>query len=261
MANPYFQFKQFTIHHDRCAMKVTTDGCLFGAWLSEEVRSWETGDGSPVTPTGTVLDLGTGTGLLALMLAQKNPGLLMDAIEIDKEAAQQAKENVDTSPWGDRINVINGDAKTVRFNKKYDYIISNPPFYENELHSPDQQKNTAHHSGGLTLQDVLTIIKENLAPGGCFFLLLPFKRNDAIKELLVQNELSIAKMIFVRQSVNHDYFRVMLMGKYNRGGAEPQKLSSDDNIETVIDDLAITDERGQYTPAFTALLQSYYLYL
>jgi tRNA1Val (adenine37-N6)-methyltransferase len=263
MANPYFQFKQFTIHHDRCAMKVTTDACLFGAWLSEEVGRRETGDGRTGVEVGKVLDIGTGTGLLSLMLAQKNPGLAIDAIEVDKGAAEQAKDNVDASAWKEQIAIINKDVKDVRLDKKYDYIISNPPFYENELHSPDQRKNTAHHSGGLTLSEVVTIVKDNLAPGGCFFLLLPYKRNEAIKDLLLQHQLAIRKMIFVRQSVKHDYFRIMLMGQgdNNRGGAEAQEVKSINVMETVIDELSITDGENKYTPAFTALLQSYYLHL
>lgn len=255
MANPYFQFKQFTIYHDRCAMKVTTDACLFGAWVSGElaVGSRRMADGirEGNSADRRVLDLGAGTGLLSLMLAQMNTGLTIDAIEIDPEASQQAKENVERSPWKDRITVINDDARSSRFNKKYNYIISNPPFYENELHSPDQRKNTAHHSGGLGLQEVITIIKENLASDGWFFLLLPYKRTAAIKELLLQNELAVAKMIFVRQSVNHDYFRVMLMGQPGNNNAN----------ETIIEEISIMEKDNQYTAVFTGLLQPYYLYL
>jgi tRNA1Val (adenine37-N6)-methyltransferase len=265
MGNPYFQFKQFTIHHDRCAMKVTTDGCLFGAWLGEEVRMLEEKAGNRQSAAGSrnVLDLGAGSGLLSLMLAQKNPALVIDAIEVDKEAAEQAKENIETSPWKQQITIINDDAKVFRFTRKYDYIISNPPFYENELHSPDGRKNTAHHSEGLTLHEVVTIIKDNLSPGGWFFLLLPYKRNDVIKDLLLQHQLVIRKLIFVRQSLKHDYFRFMLMGEKenNRRGAETQDVKSINVTETVIDELSIVEGENKYSPAFIKLLQPYYLYL
>src|SRR5882724_12429409 len=122
MSNHFFQFKQFTIHQDHCAMKVTTDASLFGAWAEESVRSREPG-------VRNILDIGTGTGLLSLMLAQRINADI-DAIEIDEAAAEQAIENTEASAWKERITVINADAKNYSFPKKYDCIISNPPFYE-----------------------------------------------------------------------------------------------------------------------------------
>src|SRR5258705_11795948 len=105
MSNAYFQFKQFTIHQDRCAMKVTTDACLFGAWVANEVKSEK-------VKVKNVLDIGTGTGLLSLIYAQKNANIFIDAIEIEKETYEQAKENITASPFADRINLIHGDTKT-----------------------------------------------------------------------------------------------------------------------------------------------------
>ena len=244
MPNSYFQFKQFTIHQDRCAMKVTTDACLFGAWVAEEVRSLESG-------TGSSLDIGTGTGLLALMLAQKNPEMKIDAIEIDKDAAEQAKINAGSSPWKEQINIVQDDVKAFSFEKEFDLIISNPPFYENEIRSATDSKNVAHHSENLTLKELLAIIKDNLSKTGSFFLLLPYKRNEEIKKLLKDHELSISKILFVRQSVKHDYFRIMLKGK----------LSDQENIETEFNEMSIGDESQQYTNEFKQLLKDYYLHL
>src|SRR5882724_8546870 len=123
MANTYFQFKQFTIHQDRCAMKVTTDACLFGAWATVGIRK--------LAPEAkTILDIGSGTGLLSLMIAQQCD-VLIDAVEIDKAAAAQAKENSTASPWKEKIMVIEGDIRYMaRYPiNRYDIVICNPPFY------------------------------------------------------------------------------------------------------------------------------------
>ena len=225
-------------------MKVTTDACLFGAWVAEEVRSQESG-------TGSSLDIGTGTGLLGLMLAQKNPEMKIDAIEIDKDAAEQAKINAGSSPWKEQINIVQDDVKAFSFENEFDLIISNPPFYEIEIRSATDSKNVAHHSENLTLKELLAIIKDNLSKTGSFFLLLPYKRNEEIKKLLKNHELSISKLLFVRQSIKHDYFRIMLMGK----------LSGQENIETEFNEMSIGDESQQYTNEFKQLLKDYYLHL
>lgn len=227
-------------------MKVTTDACLFGAWVARIDNSdpdsyWE--------KDKNVLDIGTGTGLLSLMYAQKNPGSIIDAIEIDKESYEQAKENVATSPWNNRVNVLEGDAKTFSFTKKYDLIISNPPFYEKELRSADQRKNIAQHNEALLLEELLAIIQKNISLQGVFFLLLPYKRIEEIKKKL--KELHILQITFLRQSTRHDYFRVMLTGKFKKENA----------AETMIDEISIWDDHQKYTLEFTELLKDYYLYL
>lgn len=244
MANSFFQFKQFIIHQDRCAMKVTTDACLFGGWVAEKIGSQESGITS-------LLDIGTGTGLLSLMLAQKNERLLIDAIEIDEEAAMQAGKNINQSSWKNRIQVICGDVTIFRNNRYYDLVISNPPFYENELKSPNAQKNLAHHGEELKLTQLITIIKNKLAANGQFFLLLPMKRGTEIKELLLKNELMLTDITFVRQSADHDFFRIMIAGRLNGPEAAP----------TMINEITIKDENQNYTADFTGLLKEYYLHL
>ncbi len=244
MPDTFFRFKQFTIHQDRCAMKVTTDGCLFGAWVTTEVRC-------QMSEVRIVLDIGTGTGLLSLMLAQKKSDLVIDAIEIDSAAAMQALENVNASPWKDRIRIINADVKTFSAVEKYDLIISNPPFYEREIKSGVEKKNLAHHSEGLTLEELISAIKRNLKPEGLFFLMLPYKRNAEVRRLFKDSRLHIVKLIFVRQSVNHDYFRMMIQGKIN---GHPDE-------ETELDEISIWNEKQEYTVEFVDLLKDYYFYL
>src|SRR5215213_2272797 len=112
MANPYFKFKQFTIYHNRCAMKVTTDSCFFGAWAAEKIKNDE-------LKIKNVLDIGTGTGLLSIMIAQKKE-VAIDAVEIDNDASQQAKENVEASPWKNRIRIFNENILSFEPDKKYD---------------------------------------------------------------------------------------------------------------------------------------------
>jgi tRNA1Val (adenine37-N6)-methyltransferase len=241
MPNPYFRFKQFKIYHDRCAMKVTTDACLFGAWCADILKN-------SYLVVNNLLDIGTGTGLLSLMIGQKND-LLIDAVEIDQEAAQQARENVSASPWNDRINIINDDILEFNPGKQYDVIISNPPFYENELTSQKLKKNIAHHSHYLSISQVTEIIKNNLNNNGLFFLLLPFKRTTEVEILLREQELHLLQKLIVRQSVNHSPFRSLIMG------------SKEIHSALQVSELSIWDQHQQYTLEFTALLKDYYLNL
>jgi tRNA1Val (adenine37-N6)-methyltransferase len=246
MANSYFQFKQFTVHQDQCAMKVTTDGCLFGAWIAERINSEK-------FITDSCLDIGTGTGLLSLMLVQKNPAIKIDAIEIDANAIEQAKANIAASPWSNNIQVLPADAREFVSSHQYDIIISNPPFYENELKGADSKKNLAHHDGSLRLPEVLAIIRKNLSPHGCFFLLLPFKRTKEVKELLLLHNFIIEEIVFAKQSERHDYFRILIRGKLNNGNTT--------SSETVINEITVSMNQRQYTPAFVLLLKDYYLHL
>ena len=224
-------------------MKVTTDACLFGAWVANE-------DNSEKIIVKSVLDIGAGTGVLSLMYAQKNPSSHIDTIDIDEDASQQAKENVVASPFGKRINVIHGDVKTFALPGRYDRIISNPPFYEKEVSSDNEKKNMAHHHSGLLFEELLNIIKTGLSPSGTFYLLLPFKRNEEIKKIILKQDLWVSKIVFVRQSTRHNYFRMMMAGKFEK-----------ENYETVIEEISILDDQQQYTNEFTNLLKDYYLHL
>jgi tRNA1Val (adenine37-N6)-methyltransferase len=241
MANSYFKFKQFTIHQHKCAMKVTTDSCFFGAWAATEMQNEK-------LKIENVLDIGTGTGLLSLMMAQKNE-VEIDAVEIDKDAAQQAKENIESSAWKNRIHILNEDIRFFQPAKKYDCIISNPPFYENELASETQKKNLAHHSEQLTIEEVLKFIKVHLKKGGFFFLMYPFKRKNEMEQLLSKNELYALNSIHLAQSVKHSSFRVIVKG------------SNHQRDTATMETISIWNEQQQYTHAFVDLLKEYYLYL
>lgn len=225
-------------------MKVTTDGCLFGAWCAEELSRM--GITEKKSAPVRALDIGAGTGLLSLMVAQKNT-LSIKAVEIDAGAATQATENAATSPFRGQIEVVQSDV--LQFGTQgYDVIFSNPPFYENELKSGNKAKDTAHHSHQLTWAELFAAINRLLAPDGIFFLLLPYKRAGELEDYLKKENLFIHTLVRVKQSTSHAPFRLMVQGS---------RIASPLREE----ELAIRDERQQYTPAFVDLLKDYYLYL
>lgn len=237
MSNSYFKFKQFTIEQDACAMKVCTDACLFGAWLSTKLQSLH---------AKNILDIGTGTGLLSLMIAQNNQATI-DAVEIDEAAAQQASENFEKSSWAARLQIINADIRKLHMTKKYDFIFSNPPFFDNDLKSTNSHRNTALHSAHLSAKELIESIKRLLADEGHFALLLPPHRVKEHEDLAKDNGLVTIDKMLVKQTEKHEVFRVMLLFGSSRQAVE----------ETTI----IIKEAGSYSTEFIELLRDYYLYL
>ena len=165
MANPYFQFKKFTIRHDKCAMKVGTDAVLLGAWAD-------------ITACKNILDIGTGTGIIALMLAQRCFANI-DAIDIDTDAYSQAKENVAASPFAERINVIHASCSEYTGScarEKYDLIVSNPPYFINSLKCPDNKRSVARHTDSLSLFELIDDSCSLLSLSGRIALVLPYEQ-------------------------------------------------------------------------------------
>lgn len=242
MSNSYFNFKKFTIWQDHCAMKVTTDGCLFGAWAARMIR--EQNDNPR-----NCLDIGTGTGQLSLMVAQQNPGLTIEAIEIDPAAAEQASDNIRNSPWHNQITVTTGDIRELAFAQQFDVIISNPPFYENELKGKDEKRNKAHHDRSLLLADLMTVARRHLKPNGSLYLLAPYKREAEIRTVLDEYLFKIKSEVSVRQTLKHGYFRTLLKISLNNDFKQDR-----DSIE-----IFIKDKAGNYSAPFTSLLKDYYL--
>lgn len=230
-------------------MKVCTDACLFGALTSNFILSVAKGQTSNHKPqTSNCLDIGTGTGLLSLMFAQKNHNAVIDAVEIDTGAAEQAKENFSASPWKERLNILNENILSFTSRKNYDLIISNPPFFENDLRSPDRDKNNAKHDTSLSLTELLQVVKPNLTTDGVFAVLLPYQRVHYFIEEAAASGLYLTQQVLVKQSGKHDFFRGILF----LGRKKTEPLTSSINIK---------DKEGNYTPEFIAALQDYYLYL
>ncbi len=239
MSNTYFQFKQFTVHQDQCAMKVCTDACLFGAWMA----NWVNRSGIVFDH---ILDIGTGTGLLSLMLAQQCNARI-DAVEIDEAAALQAAENFEASPWTQKCQVINGDIRNLHLGRKYPLIISNPPFFQDDLKSGDRLRNLALHSQELDLGELLNSISKNLDSPGKFAVLLPFNREKPFLEKTLQLGYYPEEVVRVKQTPEHTFFRSMM-------------LMSSSQTESKVSTLIIQDN-SMYTADFTALLKGYYLKL
>ena len=228
-------------------MKVSTDSCLFGAWVAAQLQK-------QIPTSKKLLDAGTGTGLLSLMIAQEN-NYEIDAIEIDSSAAQQARENVEASPWKERIDIIEADLLVFSPGKKYDIIISNPPFYQNELNSGKTAKDIAHHSKALTLEQLFKKTTELLNENGQYYFLLPYKRLDEIRLLISKAGLTIHEEVHVQPTVNHPPSRIMIRGIVMKPADRGMNPASEPLI------LSIKDQDNQYTEAFISLLRPYYLYL
>ena len=152
-------------------MKVCTDACILGAWFAEKIPSYS-----------TILDVGSGTGLLMLMLAQKSKAKI-SGIEIDFASYKQQIENIEQSKWKERMKIFPGDVRTHSFEDKFDFIVANPPFFENDLLSESDEKNIAKHSKELTLEEVIKVIDANLDTTGSFGLLLPYHRTAYFETL------------------------------------------------------------------------------
>lgn len=236
MSNPFFQFKQFTIRHDKCAMTVGTDGVLLGAWAGTE-------------SCNRILDIGTGTGLIALMLAQRSKAAI-DAIDIEADACLQAQENAESSLFAGRINVFHSDL--VDFAQAsthlYDLIVSNPPYFVDSLKCPNLQRNTARHTDTLTLEDLLQYSRKLLAPQGRIALILPYDQKDRLTDCIQTQNLFLSKEVSVIPVPD----------------AQPKRLLAELTSEppaspAFSDRLTIEIARHRYTDEYINLTKDFYL--
>jgi tRNA1Val (adenine37-N6)-methyltransferase len=233
MANHYFKFKQFTVWQDRCAMKVGTDGVLLGAWCEVGGRK-------------RILDVGTGTGLISLMLAQRSQALIT-AIDVDEKAVSQARENVNRSPW-DRIEVIQADFKQFCPENRYDMIVSNPPYFVRSLKSPDGQRTLARHADELNYTDLFAGVDRLLTPNGLFSLIIPAESLPEIISLSQQFNLSLLRRLNVITKPAAAPKRILIT--FSR--EEPTDIPAATN-------LLIEHARHQYSEAYIQLTQDFYL--
>jgi tRNA1Val (adenine37-N6)-methyltransferase len=234
MPNAYFRFKQFIIHQDRCVMKVCTDSCILGAWTALRLQGVK-----------TLLDIGSGTGLLPLMLAQQSMAV-MDTIESDPASCEQARENIQASPWSDRIRLLEGDVRDYFFPSNYDFIITNPPFFEADLQSPNPKKNKAKHEESLTFEELLEVISKNLQEHGAFTILLPHHRSHYFETLATGRGFFVQEKLTVYQTPKHTPFRSIYL------------FSRNQHAKIVSDEMTMKDSDGKNSETFVELLKDFY---
>lgn len=234
--NPSFQFKQFSVEQDQCAMKIGTDGVLLGAWaaVNNEIQS--------------VLDIGAGTGILALMLAQRSQAEIIDALEIDDKAYEQCVSNFERSPWGDRLFCYHAslDEFSDEIDDTYDLIISNPPFYQDHHKSGDLKRNLARFQDAMPFDHLIQCASKLLSPTGRFTVVIPYSEQDNFKSIALTNGLYMNKILHVKGTTTSQIKRSLI------------DLSFQES-ETQINELIIETTRHQYTKDYIELTREYYL--
>jgi tRNA1Val (adenine37-N6)-methyltransferase len=232
-----FQFKQFTVQQDRCAMKIGTDGVLLGAWCPIENNPF------------SVLDIGAGTGILALMLAQRSNAQQIDALEIDENAYEQCVDNFESSPWGDRLFCFHAglDEFMDEPEEEYDIIISNPPFYSEDYKTESEQRDIARFQDALPFEDLIEAANLLLSENGIFAVIIPFKEEERFIDLCAEAELYPVKVTRVKGTPTSEIKRSLLAFKRY----ELSVLTAEE--------LVIETARHQYTEEYIALTKDFYL--
>ena len=229
-----FRFKQFTIHQDRCAMKVGTDGVLLGAWADVHDKT-------------QVLDIGTGTGLIALMMAQRNPNALVDAIEIDADAAKQARQNASNSPFHKNIAVHETPLHSFETERKYDLIISNPPFFSNVTKNSNNSKSTARHDDLLSSEEILLFSKKHLTENGALNVIYPIENAEKMIQQAENNGLLLTRKCTISPTPEKPAHRMMLTFEKEKKDCVHEKL--------------IIEDKGRhgYSSKYIELTKAFYL--
>ncbi|MDR2802285.1 MAG: tRNA1(Val) (adenine(37)-N6)-methyltransferase [Prevotellaceae bacterium] len=232
-ASPLFHFKQFSVAQQSAAMKVNTDGVLLGAWAD-------------AANARRILDVGTGVGVIALMLAQRNAAARIDAVEIDERSAQLARENVQNSPWSDRITVYGQSFQSfaAQGGARYDLVVSNPPYFVNALLPPSEARTLARHAGELPHEELLSGAKKILQSGGALCVVLPLSEGTA----------------FIERAAAHRLFCLRQTTVYSKAGKPPKRLLlhfSDASASAAKDTLVIHQDGGGYTPKYKTIIMPF----
>lgn len=235
MSQQYFEFKQFTINQDKCAMKVGTDAVLLGSWVD-------------ATSSKSILDIGTGTGIIALMLAQKSSAQI-DAIDIDAGAFSQATENVALCKWKERIHIFHQSFQDFYSKRetKYDLVVSNPPYFIDSSKALAESRTAARHTDSLPFDDLIEGVVKLLDKKGKFCVILPFKEAEYFRELAEEKKLHLDKILRVKTRADKVEKRLLMQFEFN-----PTSFSES---SIIIEE----DERHSYSEDYKKLTKDYYL--
>ncbi len=235
MSEP-FKFKQFNVNQDRCAMKIGTDGVLLGAWANVEKNP------------ESILDIGAGTGVISLMLAQRCFAEVMDAIEIDADAYEQCVENFELSPWGDRLYCYHAglDEFVDEIEDQYELIVCNPPFYSETVTSGNLQRDQARQNEFLPFNELLEGVSKLLIENGLFTTIIPFKEKEAFVNMAADLGLFPKECLHVKGNPTAEIKRVLLT--FSRVAKEYNTT-----------ELIIETERHVYTAEYVDLTKEFYL--
>ncbi|WP_055434785.1 tRNA1(Val) (adenine(37)-N6)-methyltransferase [Lacinutrix algicola] len=235
MSKP-FKFKQFAVNQDQCAMKIGTDGVLLGAWASIEKQPFAT------------LDIGAGTGILSLMLAQRCDAEVMDALEIDEQAYEQCVENFEGSPWSDRLFCYHADLAefTEEIEDQYDLIICNPPFYSEDYKTESEQRDLARFQDAMPFEHLVASVSKLLIEDGTFCTIIPFKEEEKFIALASAVNLKANKITRVRGTNTSDIKRSLIAMSFRESDIK-------------INELVIENARHDYTEDYINLTKDFYL--
>lgn len=233
MGNSWFQFQQFRINQDRCAMKISTDAVLLGTLANAENPE-------------KILDIGTGTGVIALMLAQRFPDSKVTAVEIDPDAAEQARGNFQESPFSERLSLFKGRIQDFDQGEKYELIVSNPPFFPDHLKSKDSKRNKALHTDELSFAELVAKSAQLLSQSGAFWVILPPRQMLDLEVLAERSGLYLQEKVRVQDSVEKPIHREI--GSFT--------LSKTSKTEK---NLILKDLDSSYSVSYSALLSGFLL--
>ncbi len=230
-----FRFKQFNIRQDNTAMKIGTDGTLLGAWVDVEQAK-------------NILDIGTGTGVIGLMTAQRNSDAKITAIEINEDAMVDASFNIVESPWSDRVSLIHTSLQDYKPKIKFEVIVSNPPFFEKSLKSNSDNRNNARHTDSLHYTDILKFAQSHLQTDGVLALILPVENAEKCIEIANDFGLHLKRKCWVKPVPHKPAHRIV----FELTNTKQENVAEN---ELIVE----TGKRHDYTADYIALTNAFYI--